>query len=161
MKNNNESIKKALEERETRYRNLVEGLNEAIYRMSLPDGNYEYFSPAVKKVFGYSAKEFLNNPLLIRKIIHPDFKNYFKKKWAELISGKVPPIYEYKTIDPKGKHRWIIQSNKGVFDSNGNIFAIEGICRDITRQKNVEETLKRSEEMHRRLFDTSPSYIVV
>ena len=161
MKNNNKLIKKALKERESRYRNLVEGLNEAIYRMSLPDGKYEYFSPAVKKVFGYSAKEFLNNPLLIRKIIHPDSKNYFKEKWAELTSGKVPPTYKYSIIDLKGKQRWIIQSNKGVFDSNGNIFAIEGICRNITKQKKVEETLKRSEEMHRRLFDTSPSYIVV
>jgi diguanylate cyclase (GGDEF)-like protein/PAS domain S-box-containing protein len=160
MINNNESIKKALKERESRYRNLVEGLNEAIYRMSLPDGNYEYFSPAVKKVFGYSAKEFLNNPLLIKKIIHPDFKNYFKKKWAELINGKVPPIYEYKIIDPKGKHRWIIQSNKGTFDSNGNISAIEGICRDITKQKEAEDKLAKSEDRLRKLFDTSPIYVV-
>ncbi|MBL7061094.1 MAG: PAS domain S-box protein, partial [Actinobacteria bacterium] len=142
MKNNNKFIKKALKERESRYRNLVEGLNEAIYRMSLPDGKYEYFSPAVKKVFGYGAKEFLNNPLLIRKIIHPDSKNYFKEKWDELTSGKVPPTYEYSIIDPKGKQRWITQSNKGIFDSNGNIFAIEGICRDTTSRKKIEDLIK-------------------
>ena len=132
----------ALRESEEKYRGLVEGLGEAIYRMSLPDGKYEYLSPAVKKVFGYSAEEFLESPLLIREIIHPDFSEYFKEKWADLIEGKVPPIYEYKIFDPEGNERWIVQSNTGIFDDSGNIIAIEGICRDITERKRAEEELR-------------------
>jgi PAS domain-containing protein len=63
----------ALRESEIKFRGLVEGLNEAVYRMSLPDGEYEYSSPSAESVFGHSSEEFISNPLLIRNIIHPDF----------------------------------------------------------------------------------------
>ncbi|MCK4491755.1 MAG: PAS domain S-box protein, partial [Candidatus Altiarchaeales archaeon] len=140
-----------LQESEKRYRALIEGLNEAVYRMSLPDGRYKYFSSAVKSVFGYNAKDFLDNPRFIKKIIHPDSMNYFRKEWMNLIKGKVPPTYEYKIIDPEGNERWIIQSNKGVFDDEGNIIALEGICRDITERRKAGERLHAA---HRKLQAT-------
>lgn len=58
--------------------------------MSLTDGKYEYFSQAAKSVFGYDSEEWLNYPQLINKIIHPDYVEYFRGKWADLIKRKVP-----------------------------------------------------------------------
>jgi len=146
----------ALIENKEKYRKLIEGLNEAIYRMSLPTGRYEYFSPAAKLVFGYSSEEFLNNPLLIKEIIHPDFIVYFEDRWRELLHGKVAPLYEYKILDPTGRERWITQSNTGVFDDNGTLVAIEGICRDNTEHKTMEEALRHSEDTARALLNASP-----
>lgn len=139
----------ALRESEGKYRGLVEGLDEAIYRMSLPDGKYEYMSPAARKVFGYSAEEFIENPLIIGKLMHPDFAEYFDEKWADLIEGKVPPTYKYKILDPEGNERWIVQSNTGIFDDSGNIIAIEGLSRDITKGVRAEEVVRESEELHK------------
>ena len=45
----------ALRESEEKFRGLVEGLNEAVFRMTLPDGVYEYVSPGVKHALGYSV----------------------------------------------------------------------------------------------------------
>jgi len=159
MKNINKSKEETL--KKVKLENLLKKLTEVMYRMSLPDGKYEYFSPAAKKVFGYSAKEFLNNPLLIKKIVHPDFVGYFNEKWAELMKGKVPPPYEYKIIDSKGKQRWIRQSNKGVFDSSGNIVAIEGICRDITEQKRFSEIVIAEKEKAKEYLDIAGVMIVI
>ncbi len=146
-------------ESEKKYRGLVEGLDEAIYSMSIPDGKYKYFSPAVKKVFGYSSEEFIENPLLIKKIMHPDFLEYFKEKWAELIEGKVAPTYKFRILDPEGNERWIIQSNTGIFDDSNNIIGIEGICRDITKQMQVEEALRASEEKYRLVAENASDVI--
>ncbi len=132
---------KEIQEREKKFQGLLERLREAAYRMSLPDGTYEYFNPAAKAVFGYSTEEFLREPLLIRRIMHPDFADYFEDVWADLLRGKVPPTYEYKVIDPDGNERWIIQSNNGIFDETGRIVAIEGVCSDITEFKRVEAAL--------------------
>ena len=144
----------ALRESEGKYRGLVEGLDEAMYRMSLPDGKYEYMSPSARKVFGYSAEEFIEDPLTIRESIHPDFAEYFKEKWADLIEGKFPPTYTYKILDPEGNERWIIQSNTGIFDDSGNIIAIEGLCRDITKEVQAEKALRESEEKYRSMMES-------
>ena len=151
----------ALRESEGKYRGLIEGLDEAIYRMSLPDGKYEYMSPAAKNVFGYSAEEFIENPLIIGKLMHPDFAEYFEEKWADLIEGKVPPTYKYKILDPEGNERWIVQSNTGIFNDSGNIIAIEGLSRDITKGVQVEETLRENEEKYRSLVESTQDSIYV
>jgi PAS domain S-box-containing protein len=132
-----------LKNSEKKYRDLLEGLNDAAYRMSIPDGNYDYFSRAAQSVFGYDSEKWLSNPNLIKEIIHPDFINYFKAKWTELIKGIVPETFEYKIIDPDGQERWIFQSNTGIFDEHGNIVALEGLCRDITKQKKAEEEVNK------------------
>jgi PAS domain S-box-containing protein len=139
---------------EKKFGGLLERLNEAVYRMSVPDGKYEYCSPAALKVFGYGADEFLNTPMLIKHIIHPEFYDYFVCKCDEMMHGRVSPVCEYKIIDPKGRERWVFQTNTGVFDDDGNIIALESCCSDITDRKNaeqikaeLEERLKRSEKM--------------
>ena len=151
----------ALRESQEKYRKLIEGLDEAIYRMSLPDGKYEYMSPAARKVLGYSAEEFIENPLIIKKLIHPDFAEYFKEKWADLIEGKVQSTYKYKILDPEGNERWIIQSNTGIFDDSGNIIAIEGLIRDITEGIRGEEALRESEKFLRIIVENIPNMIFV
>ena len=126
---------------EQKYRGLIEGLDDTIYRMTIPDGIYEYFSTSVKEVFGYTSEEFIKNPFFIQRIIHSDFAGYFTEKWKELLEGKVQETYEYKIIDAKGNDRWIVQSNKAIFDDSGRIKAIEGLCRNVTERKQAEEVL--------------------
>ena len=145
-----------LRKSEEKYRSLVEGLNEALFRMTLPDEIFEYFSPSVTNVLGYSAEEFIADPLLIRRAIHPDFQDYINKIFEELKEGIVSPNYEYKIIDSKGNERWIIQSNKGIFDKNGKLVALEGLCRDISERKRAEEALRESEEKFRCIYEEAP-----
>jgi len=142
---NHKQVDKKLQEREKRYRELIENMGQAIYRMSLPDGKCKYISPSSINIFGYKEKKFLDTPLFIKNILHPDFDAYFKEKYSELLNGKIYPTYEYKTIDPQKNIRWILQSNTGIFDENGNIVEIECISREIT-------TLKKSEAERARLI---------
>ncbi len=132
----------ALRESEEKYRGLVEGLNDAVYRMALPEGRYEYFSSSAEDVFGYTSEEFINNPLLIQSIIHPDSAGYFEDKWKELLEGNVEETYEYKIIDSEGNERWIVQSNRAIFDDSGQIKAIEGLCQNVTGRKEAEMQLR-------------------
>ncbi len=123
---------------QARLRELLGGLGESDYRMSLPDGHYEYVSPTVERVTGYAPEVWYNNPTLIQRAIHPNYVPYFQEKWAELAEGKVAPTYEYMINDSEGKARWIIQSNHGIYDADGNLIAIEGLLRDVTEQRQAE-----------------------
>jgi PAS domain S-box-containing protein len=148
-----EKTEKALKESEQRYRRLTENSPDMIYRMSLPDGNYEYVSPAATYIFGYPPDAWYDNPFLIRKIIHPDWHWYFEEQWENLLNGHVTPTYEYKIIHKDQSVRWINQRNILVKDDNGRPVAIEGVATDITERKQVETRIKESEERYRTVAD--------
>ena len=132
-------VEVALKESEERYRRLVENACEAIYRMKLPSGEYEYMSPVSERIFGFTPEEFYDSPLLIKTILHPDWLNYFKEKWDRLLVGDVPDYYEYTIIDKNGNEKWLHQSNVLVKDSDDKPIAIEGIVSDITKLKLAEK----------------------
>ncbi len=137
---------KAVKESEEKFRSLTYRLDEVIFRISLVTGKYEYINPAAKKVFGYSEDDFYNTPFFLKKMLHPDFYDYYQSRIDELKNGKVSDTLEYKVIDKYGKHRWIIQSNKAVFDEKGNIIQLDGIARNITEQKIAAELLEKQKE---------------
>lgn len=139
-------IEVALRESEERFRMLAENARDVIYRMSVPEGAYEYVSPAITEIFGYTPQKFYQNPLLIRQILHPDWVDYFDEKWSELVKGNLLPEYEFKIIHKSGDERWVQFRNVLIRDANENPIAIEGIGTDITELKQVEMTLARQNE---------------
>jgi PAS domain S-box-containing protein len=133
----------ALRESENRFRRFAENARDIIYRMSLPDGRYEYVSPAAYDISGFTAEEHYNGTFSIHKIIHPGFAEYIAEQWANLLKGKVSPYYEFKIITRSGDERWLHQRNVPVRDDGGSLIALEGIVTDITELKNAEETVKK------------------
>lgn len=132
----------ALRQSEERFRRLAENARDVIYRMSIPEGKYEYVSPAALSVFGYSPEECYHSPLLIKQSIHPDWKAYFEEQWANLLKGEMPPTYEYQFLHKSGKVCWFHQRNILVRDHDGQPVAIEGIVTDITERKQAEDALR-------------------
>ncbi|GAK50823.1 multi-sensor signal transduction histidine kinase [Candidatus Moduliflexus flocculans] len=133
----------ALRESEARFRRLAENAKDMIYRMSLPDGRYEYVSPAAEAILGYSPKEFYQSPQLIAQVIHSDWLHYFEDAWQKLLLGDVPPSYEYQIRHKSGDIRWLNQRNVLIRDDQGTPIAIEGIVTDITERKQTEEAIRR------------------
>ena len=143
-----------LRESEAKYRGLIEGLDEMMFRMHLADGRYEYVSPSAERVIGISAETLLADPMHIARVIHPNSRPFFETAWAELQGGHVRPLYEYEIVDSRGQERWIVQSNSAVRDPSGKLIAIEGVCRDATDQKRIEQRLRESEELYRSLYES-------
>nr|MBF0223546.1 PAS domain S-box protein [Desulfobulbaceae bacterium] len=146
---------------EERYRLLVENTRDVIYRMSLPDGKYEYISPAAVEIFGHSPQDFYDSPVLIKNIIHPDWHNYFEKQWSLLLSGEIPPFYEYPILDQFGETRWIHQRNVLIQSDSGKPIAIEGIVTDFTDRKKAEEALQKKERLQSKMVASIGDVIVI
>lgn len=142
----------ALRESEEKFRRFASNARDLIFRMSLPDENYEYISPALEQLTGYTPEEFYENPALFSTLIHPDFTEYVEKQKRDLRSGQVPATYEFRITDRSGNTRWLNQRNVLVTDSQGTPVALEGIVTEVTIQKNTELKLRRSE--HRFLATT-------
>jgi PAS domain S-box-containing protein len=136
----------ALRKSEERHRSLIEGLSEAVYRMSLPDGKYEYMGSAARLVFGYPAEHFMSRPRCIHEIVHPDSAAHLEEMWNGLLRGETPSAYEYKIIDPEGKERWILQSNRLIRNEAGLSVAVEGICRNNTQERVAHQLIEEQRE---------------
>jgi len=145
--NDRKLAEQKLREAEEKYRTLAENSRDMIYRMSLPNGVYEYVSPASTDIFGYTPDDFYHTPVLIREAIHPDWREYFAKQWALLLTGDVPTHYEYQIIHKNGEVRWLNQRNVLVRDQRDNPVAIEGIVTDVTEKQRLEDQLRQSQKM--------------
>lgn len=152
----------ALYESEQRFRFLAENAKDMLFKMTYPEGRYEYVSPASFDILGCMPEELYETPALIFKSIHPDYIEYLNEKWDLLRENFVEPIYEYKIINNKtGDEKWLRQSNSGIFDENGKLISIEGIISDITDRKNSEEEVKESENRFRELFDFAVDGLII
>jgi len=132
----------ALRRSEERFRLIAENAHDVIYRMSLPDGGYEYVSPAVERITGYSPEECYQNPRLVQAMIHPDWQAYFLEEWEKLLRGEGSESYEYQIRHRSGELRWLYQRNVLICDEMGRPVAIEGLVSDITERKQKEIELE-------------------
>lgn len=146
-----------LENNERKYRTLLESLRDTVYRVSLADGTFEYISPSAYDVFGYPAEAFMQTPMFLRQIIHPDFTKAFDELWREALAGKTYGTYEYKVIDAEDQERWIFQSSAIIFDEHGVPVATEGLCRNITADHVAQRVI---EEQRAKLIESQKMSIL-
>jgi|GEM_PF-2847201 len=135
----NSSKKQDLIKKERMYRLLADSCPDVIYRISIPEGRYEYISPSCLKGCGRSQEEFYQKPLLIREMLHPDWKDCFNGDWLkQLIENSVSQT-EYQIIHSSGDVLWVSQKDVVIRDHNKKPVAIQGIARNITLEKRAED----------------------
>jgi PAS domain S-box-containing protein len=149
-----------LRQSEEHFRFLTERATDMVYLMSIPSGRYDYVSPASTQLFGYTPEEFCSSPVLIRRVIHPDWNPYFEDHWARLLAGEVPPVYEYQIVHKSGETRWMNQRNSAIRSGDGGtLIAILGVVSDVTERKRVEAQLDEQRTRLRTLVQTIPDLI--
>ncbi len=151
-----EAEKKKTQESEHKYRFLTENSKDLIYRLSLPEGKFEYISPASLQLTGYTPEEFYKNKLLIKKLIHPDFNNYFQIQWKKIIDGDEPKVFEYKIIDKSGRERWFNQRNSYIYNKKNKLIGILGVVSDISDTVNKTIEIQNREKFLQTLINNSP-----
>ena len=125
-----------------------------------PDGTFLYSSPACLRVTGHDAEEFLADPGLLRRMIHPDDVSGFQDHRHEMAQTKTAGGLEFRIVRPDGSVRWIEHLCQPVFDDNGQFLGKRGSNRDITERKTAEEVIRESEERYRTLFEWANDAIV-
>ncbi|MGO9585983.1 MAG: PAS domain-containing protein [Limisphaerales bacterium] len=76
-------------------------------------------------------------------------KDVAEKFWADdlkVIAGQPVIDKEEYLFDEAGRKRWLLTSKLPLRDQDGKIVGLIGIGRDITRQKQAEEALRKSEK---------------
>ncbi|MEI6567080.1 MAG: PAS domain S-box protein [Verrucomicrobiota bacterium] len=143
-----ETIRKS----EEKYRKLVDNLPFILYRLILkPELRFDYVSPSVTEITGYTPEEHYADPQLGFKLVHPDDRKFLNDTATH--SQGEPLVLRW--IKKDGTVIWTEQRNVLFFDENNEPFAIEGQARDITESKIAAETIRKSEEKFRIVADNA------
>jgi PAS domain S-box-containing protein len=128
----------ALKENEERFRRLADNAPDVIYRINIkPELSLEYASPALTQLIGYAPADFAADPELIFRVIHPEGMDDLRSCAGQntIPVGPIP----IKLITKSGRLVWSEHRCAPVFDADGQLMAIEGICRDVTDKMRAEQ----------------------
>ncbi len=120
-----------------------------------PDGTLIYVSPSSKRITGYDAIEFIKDPTLLTKIVHPEDKAIIGPHF-DLINTEELHAVDFRILTRDGETRWIAHSCKAVFDDDGKWIGRRASNRDVTERIKIEQKLSISlEESYRRSSEIS------
>ncbi len=155
----------ALREAEERYRTLVEQLPAITYVEALDEGEratgINYVSPQVEKILGYSVEEWSSDPGLWARRLHPDDRERVLEEDARTEDTGEPFSAEYRLIARDGSVVWAQDQAALVRSEDGRPRYWQGFMLDVTKRKEAEENLRRSEERFRSLVQHSSDIIIV
>lgn len=152
---------KGLSAREERFRRLAEDAPDFLYRMTLPEGTYEYVSPESLAFTGYTPEEFFQKPGLLYELIHLSGKDAFGRQLELLIKGKTPPPAEFRIVHRNGDVRWGFMRTTLVRDTAGRPVAVEGVITDITEWKKEQSALEESKERYQTIVESADAGIIL
>jgi PAS domain S-box-containing protein len=129
-----------LRESEERFRSVLDNAMDCIYRINLQTSRYEYISPSVEEIVGFSPDELMTlDAETALAMIHPDDLPAVRAALSRLgQTGHVEA--EYRQRAKSGDYRWISNHMSLSRDSAGQPLYRDGTIRDITEHRRLEES---------------------
>jgi PAS domain S-box-containing protein len=135
-----ESVEKALQESEQRFRLLTENSLTGVFVRSLVEEEFIYVNPRFAEIHGYKVDEMMHTDPW--QYVHPDDREALGRAISLRLQGKnVPSQHEFRIVTKNGEVRWIralvtYVEHEGHAAETGNII-------DITDQRMAEQELKK------------------
>jgi len=147
----------ALKASEEQYRLLSEHTTDTVWLMDM-DLKIIYHSPSVEKLRGFTAQEIMAMPL--EQHVTPESLKFV----SEIVLKEIPMVEADPEYNPiltleleytckDGTTVWAESKFSVIRDESGKPVSILGEARDITERRQASETLQKSEQLYRSLFE--------
>jgi len=142
-------VEEALRESEQKYRSIFENIIDVYYRADL-EGNLTLVSPSGVKLLGYdSSEEMIGKNIATEFYLDPQEREYLR---SEIM--KHGEIIFQGTLKRKDGTLIVAETNSRlIHDETGKPIAIEGIFRDITKEKRAAELVRANKRLQQEIHE--------
>lgn len=149
LKNLNENLEKQvsnsifeLQETEKKYRELIESVQDIIYKIS-PAGYFTFVNSVVENRLGYTENEIIGRHFT--ELILPEYIESVTVTYREMLEQKTESTYHEFPVKAKdGRTIWIGQTVRLIQNEN-SITELVAVARDISDRKVTEDSLRATQ----------------
>ena len=139
-----EKIARALQNRETHLRTLIETIPDLIW-LKDPNGVYLACNRKFERLYGAKEEDIVGKTDY--DFVSWDLAKFFRKRDKIAVKSGKPVANEEELTYINDGHRELVETIKTpMFDPQGNLIGVLGVSRDITERKRIERDLRFSEE---------------
>jgi two-component system NtrC family sensor kinase len=141
-----------LRRRDAAFARVLESVPDIVYVVragaSPVAGHVELVSEHVNEVIGHDANEFIEDPSLWIRSIHPDDASELERTTRELFTEKVPIVRSYR-MRHRDSGEWRVMEDRvaPIIDENGRVTGYCGAARDVTQQRKTQANLVMTERL--------------
>lgn len=139
------ALQRALRESEARYHRLLDAVTDYTYAVRFRRGKpvETTHGAGCVHITGYHPDDFDADPFLWINIVHPKDRDSVLEHSANVLHGDVPPL-EHRILHRDGSTRWVCSTIIRHVE-NGTLVRYDGILRDITERRRIEQALHENE----------------
>lgn len=148
---------KELFEKDTKYRLFTENAADVLWLLNLKTGKWEFMSPSVERLRGYTVDEVMNQSM--QEVMSHDSYEFaslsMSKRIDKLLKDKETDKFYVDEIEQTckdGTTVWTEVVTRYIFNENGDITLL-GISRNIAAKKMLEIQLKENNQKYIELFE--------
>lgn len=156
-------VERALMENERQFKSLVSNIPGVLYRCRCdPYWTMEYLSPAIERLCGYPASDFIGNGVrAYSSIIHPDDADMVDGFILKAVRTRQPYSIEYRILHSDGGVRWVYEKGRASYRDDGEVLYRDGAIMDVSERRAAQEALLDSEEKYRSVISTMAEGVVL
>lgn len=117
------------------------------YYVVYPHPRFAFISPSIENMLGYKRADFYDNPTIHLELTHEEDRDLMSKVFSSQAVSVTKDVVRWQKKD--GDYIYLEFHNTPIFNGN-KLIAIEGIFRDVTDKKIVEQEMidsKRSRQL--------------
>ena len=139
------ALQKSLEEKEQKYRSLMDNMPGVAFRCRFDDNwTMLFISPNISELTGYNPNEFTEHCIEFNDLVLKADQKHIIDEVTQAVETKSQYSIEYRIRHRNGKILWLLDKGSIDFDSQGNPKWIDGVLVDITERKEYEENLEQA-----------------
>ncbi len=123
----------AVEQREHRYRTLVNNIPGVVYRCHIDDvWSAIFVSPGIEDLLGYPAEDFISGRRNLASIVHPEDRGRVRDAIFEAVDNQEPFHITYRAIAADGQIHQFNERGQAIYADHDQREYLDGVVFDIS-----------------------------